>query len=146
MKFPIVALVLLFVACFFNSASAQTCTIDPITGKQRCTPIRNVVNAITPDRVVSPIKPATFTVMESAPSQVVSNPVDLTASSGCNCGPLCNCSLQVQSPVAYSVPVATYSAPVVTYSPPVSQVSWSKSWTKVHGQPVKNLARRVVGR
>lgn len=45
----------------------------------------------------------------------------------------------MQASQVYSMPVQTYSAPVQSYS-------WSKSWSKVHGQPVRNIGRRIFGR
>lgn len=121
----------------FYGEPQQQCRIDPLTGQRICTPVRSTVKAaavvtgkvvssvgavITPNSVPLPMQPAQF-YAEPAP---VSYPV-------------------VQSYVAPAV----YSPSVVTYSQVYStQVSngWSKSWSVVHGQPVRNVGRRILGR
>lgn len=118
----------------FYGEPQQQCRVDPLTGQKICTPVRRTVKAaavvtgkavssvgavITPNSVPLPMQPAQF---YAEPAPVVSYPV-------------------VQSYVA--PPVVSYSQPV--YAAPVSS-GWSKSWSVVHGQPVRNVGRRILRR
>lgn len=40
----------------------------------------------------------------------------------------------------------TYATPVVSSSYSTISIGWSKSWHKVHGQPIRNAGRRLLGR
>lgn len=118
----------------FYGETQQQCRIDPLTGQRICSPVRSTIKAaavvtgkavssvgavITPNSVPLPMQPAQF---YAEPAPVVSYPV-------------------VQTYV--TPPVVTYNQTV--YSAPVSN-GWSKSWSAVHGQPVRNVGRRLFGR
>ena len=112
---------------FYGEPQQQQCRIDPITGQKTCTPIRSTVKvaAAASGKVVTSIGAAI------TPNNVVLpiQPAQLYADVG--------------YPIVHIPTVASYSQPM--YSAPVSN-GWSKSWSVVHGQPVRNIARRILGR
>jgi hypothetical protein len=143
MQIVMLALAIVFAG---SSANAQQCSIDPITGQRTCQPIKKVLVASA--SVVG-------NTLSSVGKAITPNPL-ATATTDCICGPNCQCDAggtpcqcprpPVQSPVqsAAIIPVATfYSSPPVTFGSPAG---WSKSWHKVHGQPVRNVGRRLFGR
>lgn len=121
-------LFVLAVSILGSSANAQ-CAVDPITGQMRCKPIKKAVAAvgktvsavgavITPDSVPLPAQYGqTYTILEFAPSAPVES------------SPVCS-----SYSTSGSFSTTSYSA------------GWSKSWHKVHGQPARNLVRRIFGR
>lgn len=106
-----------------SAANAQQC--DPATGQ--CHPIAEFVGktlstvgaAITPNNVALPTQYG----------QTYSMPASQQS---------CNCS---QAPVEQS-----YNWYPVAASTPTTSVSWSKSWSKVPGQPARNFVRRLRGK
>lgn len=51
-----------------------------------------------------------------------------------------NVALPMQASQQYSSPAAVH------YSSAAVSTGWSKSWHKVHGQPIRNIGRRLLGR
>lgn len=116
-----------------------SCYTDPVTGRQFC-PIQKTVkaaasavgktaqavaNAVTPNNVALP--------MQHRQAYSV-----LPAAGNCACGPSCNCAQQAT--------VQTFETVQVVQTSTVQAGGWSKSWTIHHGQPLRNLGRRVLGR
>ena len=103
-----------------SGLNAQQC--DPATGQ--CTPVKNLLSA------TAEVAGKTLNAVGAA---ITPNSVPLPTQS-------CNCSSQ--SPVEQS-----YNwYPVAASTPTTSVSGWSKSWHKVHGQPARNLVRRIFGR
>lgn len=112
---------------FYGEPQQQQCRIDPLTGQRICTPVRSTVKAAA---VV------TGKAVSSVGAVITPN----------------SFPLPMQAAQFYADPAAIVSYPVapaaVTFSQPVYAASsgWSKSWSVVHGQPVRNVGRRILGR
>lgn len=122
----------------------QQCTVDPITGQRTCQPIRKAISATT--------------AVAGKTLSAVGNAITPDPSPARQTFTILDLPIVDSSPVVSTTPVVSYSTPVVSYSmanysPPVAVNSgsvvgsgWSKSWHKVHGQPVRNVGRRWFGR
>lgn len=103
------------------------CTIDPLTGKKTCTPVRSTVKAAA-------------TVVGSTVSKVGDI---ITPNQSVNYG-----SSGTSYQVYYSQPVTTYET--VSYgctgTSYATSNGYTKTWSRVPGQPVRNIGRRIFGR
>lgn len=113
----------------FYGEPQQQCRIDPLTGQRTCTPVRSTVKAAAA---------VTGKAVSSVGAVITPNSVPL---------PMQTAQFYAEPAPIVSYPVQAYVAPPV-HSAPVVQYSrgWSKSWSMVHGQPVRNFGRRILGR
>jgi hypothetical protein len=118
-NFKFLQLALMVAAVLFGSTAFAQCLVDPITGQMKCHPIKKVLSttAAVAGKTVSAVGAAI------TPDFV---------------------PLSVQYGQTYTTPVVStgYST---SYSSGYS-TGWSKSWSKVHGQPLRNVGRRLFGR
>lgn len=114
-----------------SSANAQ-CSVDPITGQMKCQPIKKVLSTTA----------AVAGKTVSAVGAAITTP-------DCICGPNCQCDVGGTPCPCPRIAVVSTSVASSSYSPSYSSIystGWSKSWHKVHGQPVRNAGRRLLGR
>ena len=114
-----------------SGLNAQQC--DPATGQ--CTPVKNLLSATAEvaGKTLNAVGAAITPNSVPLPTQY-GQTYSIPASQSCNCS---------QS----TTPVQSYNwYPVAASTPTTSVSGWSKSWHKVHGQPARNLGRRIFGR
>lgn len=124
-------LFVLAMTIFSSGLNAQQC--DPATGQ--CTPVKNLLSATAEvaGKTLSAVGAAITPNSVPLPTQY-GQTYSIPASQSCNCS---------QS----TTPVQSYNwYPVAASTPTTSVSGWSKSWHKVHGQPARNLGRRIFGR
>lgn len=137
----VAGLIVFALAMIFGSTANAQCIKDPLTGQMRCQPIKAAVSttaavvgktvsavgaAITPDYVPLPAQYGqTYSILElpvsHSPVVVQSTPVQSQVATSIQSSPIC------------STQSSSYSG-------------WSKSWHKVHGQPARNVGRRLLGK
>lgn len=128
---PLFMQTILFVLAFSllgSAVNAQQC--DAKTGQ--CTPLKNAAEFVgkTFNAVGAVITPNSVP-LPTQYGQTYSMPASQQSS--------CNCR---QAPVEQS-----YNwYPVAASTSTTSVNGWSKSWSKVHGQPVRNIGRRLLGK
>lgn len=151
-------LLLLAFSLLGTAANAQQC--DPATSQ--CHPVKNALaataevagktlsaigDAITPDCICGPNcqcnaggTPCQCNATTKAAAKSTATQVIHYESSASSC-----CQATASPPPVSSV--QTFYATSHAYSTTTSySTSWSKSWHKVHGQPARNLGRRIFGR